>query len=332
MKKLILSSLMILGSLFCKGQIAPIVNTDVYLQHMPIYNYTHISTNGTQKTLEFTGACAVLGPDNLKLACDSANGIYPVGSDMHIPEYYEVNLINPCTLDTIGEGYKEEFYLTPDGTQFPYEVRNGSAYNLVQNGTYGYDSAEWDTLIHYGTPDTMIAWNPTSGNTGFDPATDCVTGVLYGHSDAYNGNSFDITNVPDGIYIFRVIINLPNYVHDPGKYPNFVQHLCSIQGNSFTWVDSYPSCCSGPLVAPTNCVATGTSLSWNAVPNACGYVIQRWLVKGNNQIQASGPIKRTTGTTFVDTDNIPKGQYAWYIKAENGSFGPEGHTNKVNIK
>jgi len=291
---------------------------------MPIIDYTGIGFSNGHKTIGFTGACGVLGPDDLRLECNTLTGVTMSddSAELHIPEYYEAVLINPCTGVELTSGYKEDFYLTYDGLEFPYyyNARDNQIENWVQSGRY-YNSAEWDSLSHYGIPDTMLAFAQI---IRCDPYDDCATCITKGRSDIYNNNDdLIIDSIPDGTYILKIAINLPATVYDPGVYPNYYQHLCKITGNVFEWTDIMPICCNTDAIPykPTGLDIQRNVLRWDPIPNTTSYKIYRalayqapggWTVGNQTPVFITEVIN--TNLTLPTTAN---GWYFYFVSAKN---------------
>ncbi len=297
MKKLITILALSLISAFGNFGYSQVRVSDVYLQRVPINNYTYITTDGSTGHRMLTSAfcCGNFGPDDLKIVCDSANGVYVQGSAMHVEDYFELTLIDPWCSDHEYElGYKEVIYLESQGNQFPWCNQNGIAVNCA-------DPVEWDSLTHYGIPLQSLAFAPYVQHV--DPSFDCATGVTKGREDCYSFNlnfDLDAAGVPDGTYVLEAAINLPpNNPFDPGVYPNDYKRLCHIQGMNFTWTTVMPPQ-PVPPSNPTNVQGVVqnskiVNLNWNQAGAVTGYKIQKYISKGPNSGQASGsPIMTST--------------------------------------
>lgn len=321
MKKLLLLLSLLTTNVFAQF-VVPVCTTDVYLQSEPIDLYTHIEYNSQgRKILYISGCCGVFGPDHLRLTCNDTTGVTrtPNGAFLHIPDYYEFVLINPCTGDEIGEGYKEDFYLESQGDQFPWANVNGQA-------VLSASPVEWARITQYGYPSQNLAFMGYVQNV--DPYNDCATGVSAGRYDCYNANSFDITDVPDGTYYLKVSINLPATVYDPGVYPNSYTRLCKITGGNFSWTDQLPpggipSNPSGLTAAMVQGSNKNVVLDWNQDASATEWIVQKYVYKGSNAGSPSGAPYRADHHPYIITPG--KGQWYFGITA----VGCSGNSTEV---
>jgi hypothetical protein len=286
--------------------------SDVYLQRLPIMNYTYITTdNQGERVLTTALCCGNFGPDNLRMVCDSPE-VYVSGSNMHIEDYFEVELIDPwCPSRTFELGYKDEVFLESQGTQFPWCNQAGIAVMCAAQ-------QEWDSITQYGTPPSSLAFAPYALH--LEPSFDCATGVTKGRQDCYSYNpTFGLTGVPDGTWIVKISVNIPpNNPYDPGVYPNYYTHLGTFQGNSFNWTDVMPPAPIAPP-NPTGIQASVASnrktvnISWTG--SSTSYEIQKYYDWGPNAGKKSGdPIPvNTTSYSY----NPGKGQWYFGITAIN---------------
>lgn len=297
MKKLLTVLILVLTSVFGYSQNNYGDDScNVYLLHSPFRMFTQM--NGRMITT--SNCCAAMGPNNLRIMPDSAAGIRVEGSSMEVTDYFWLRFENVCT----GEKFrvrsgKENIYLEPSGDQFPYALRQGRAVNVANQTASDWAAWEWDTLVRYGIPDTMLAYAPIMQNT--DPYIDSCTGISKGRLDCYHGNPYNLDKVinnagdtvplPDGTYWFTNQLYLSNKIVNPGPYPQKATYLATFTGTSFQWENSLPI--GNPPSNPTGVQATTTSnktvnLTWNQTGSVTKWKIQKYASKGPNAGQASG--------------------------------------------
>lgn len=339
MKKLLLILMLFLCIKSDAQEIAVDCTTDVYLPRMPIINGTHITGTLEHRELVTPSSCGVLGPDDLRITCNPLTGVRLSDdqSNLFIPDYFEVALINPCTGEEVWDGYKEEFYLV-SGNPFPYYVYStGDTINVIDAGHFNYDTLEWDSLIMYGIPPKNLANRNVM--CCVDPYDDCAVGVTAGRSDTYPTNYYYLDPDINGVYLMEVAINLPATVYDPGVYPNDFFTYVNISGLDIDL--NVPAPTYGTPYPVTAVSATDRLIQWTS-SGACAYKIQRkvWWGKYKDWTMwkdSGAPIIVTDDGTsvqsYLDTQAPTREQYVWVVYSMNGVQSSNGvPSNKQMIK
>ncbi len=342
MKKLITILILVLASIFGYSQNNYGDDTcNVYLLHSPFRMFTQM--NGRMITT--SNCCAAMGPNNLRIMHDPAHGISVDNGSMLVTDYFWLRFENVCT----GEKFKvksgkEHIYLESQGDQFPYALQGGKAVNVANTNAGDWAAWEWDTLSHYGIPDTMLAYAPYMQHA--DPYQDSCTGISKGRLDCYHGNPYnldkainsvgDTVPLPDGTYYFTNQLYLNPSIIDPGPYPHKVTYIATFTGTSFQWETSLPL--STPPNNPTGVNAVvqpdrkTVKIDWNQTGPSTAWVIQKYVDKGQS---AGSPL----GVPIIVQGNselylIPgKGKWKFGVSTRNctAPLSTEIWTNSVNV-
>lgn len=218
--------------------------------------------------------------------CDSTTfSFMSCHGHLHIKDFQQFYLKDRCG-NIVRLGKKVGFNMSSTG-EFPYSRR----FNYV-TGRYEVrivaTSEQWATLTQYGTPDTMIAYDPYDNfaNANDYQVVDVGKADSYGWS--YPGQGVIINGIPDGEYIFGVVITPPFCMINEGNniYPNVAEYPVYLQGTSVTFISGLtynapqqPSQVSASQTSPGQDV----NVTWAAAGDFCKFEIIPIAVKGNRE-------------------------------------------------
>lgn len=237
--------------------------------------------------------------------CDSTTfSFMSCHGHLHIKDFQQFYLKDRCG-NIVRLGKKVGFNMSSTG-EFPYSRR----FNYV-TGRYEVrivaTSEQWAALTQYGTPDTMIAYDPYDNyaNANDYQVVDVGKADTYGWS--YPGQGVIINGIPDGEYIFGVVITPPFCMINEGNniYPNVAEYPVYIQGTSVSLIPqlSY-STPQQPTLVKGEQVSAGSdvTVTWAASGEFCKFEITPVAVKGNfEEYMVNRKVVSYNNTTTFDS-------------------------------
>ncbi len=286
--------------------------------------------------------CINLGVNDLIIDTNTSKGIVPVKNtcpfyawDTYIPCFVTLTLTDLCGR-IVASDCKNIFALQ-NGDKAPYK------YNSTTQRVefYLFPFYEKDSMLRYGVPDTMIAFNePIDYNQPYQQ------GITAGYEDTYANNKFGMDGVSDGVYYMNLTIHAGQ-----GRFPRDMKMWVNIGGDSLkngriiTKVKPYYNFETVDIVqprfidvtpAPKGKTQAPQTAFWAPADGACHYnlLIQKWFKGAWHPI--TGSTIKVNGTSYSLAD-LPSGMYMFAVSATNGTGDKEKtsayiSTDKVQIK
>lgn len=214
--------------------------------------------------------------------CDSTTfSFMSCHGHLHIRDFQQFYLKDRCG-NIVRLGKKVGFNMSSTG-EFPYSRRFNYVTGLYEIRRVATEE-QWAALTQYCTPDSSIANDPYDNFANADDyqVVDVGKSDTYGWS--YRGQGVVINGVPDGEYIFGVVITPPHCMINEGNncYPNAAEYPVQITGIDVQLLPSlsysYPQ---QPFNVQASVQPNDVLVTWGASGDYCQFEITPIAVKGN---------------------------------------------------